>query len=214
MSQRKFFTLMNGSEVRIAPGARVIPAKEFSILVDAKEVLGKIQEDAQQYRKDTSVACEAEKEQAQREGFALGLQQWAQQLTLLEQEQSRVHDKMMGLIVPLAIKAARKIVGREIELDDSTVADIVASTLKSVSEHRQIMIYVNPREYDLLDQNKNKLKAVFERLDSLGIQARDDVPMGGCVIETEAGIINASIENQWSQLEQAMLSILDKQEES
>ena len=46
-----------------------------------------------------------------------------------------------------------------------------------------------------------KIKKIFERLENLSIQERDDIEPGGCIIETEAGIINAQLENQWRSLE-------------
>ena len=35
------------------------------------------------------------------------------------------------------------------------------------------------------------------------MRVRDDLQKGGVVIETEAGIVNATIENQWARIERA-----------
>lgn len=212
MSEHKLFTLMNASEVRVAAGTKVLSAEDYSTAANANEVLETVQADALQYKKDVANQCEQEKEAAQREGFAIGMQQWAEQIALLQQEAERVQERMTKLIVPLAIKAAKKIVGRESKLDEGTLVDIVATTLRSVSDHKEIALYVNIREFELLDQNKEKLRSVFDKLDSLSIQSRDDIPLGGYVIETEAGIINADLENQWAQLEAAMQAIMEKQQ--
>lgn len=210
----KLFTIYKeNAEVHLAPGHKILPAKEFTTLLEAGDILAKAQVDAEHYKQEVAKACEKEKEQAQREGFAQGMQKWAGQLMLLEAETTKVHDRLSKSIVSLAIKAAKKIVGREIELDESTTADIVANTLRAVSDHKTITIYVNIREYDLMNKHKSKLKAVFDRLDSLSIQTRDDLRPGACVIETEAGIINAELENQWGQLEEALQNIVDKRNE-
>jgi type III secretion protein L len=44
---------------------------------------------------------------------------------------------------------------------------------------------------------------MFEQLQFLGVQERPDIAPGGCIIETENGIINASVDNQWKALETA-----------
>ena len=44
---------------------------------------------------------------------------------------------------------------------------------------------------------------MFEQINILSIQEKGDISPGGCIIETETGIINASIENQWNALELA-----------
>jgi type III secretion protein L len=61
-----------------------------------------------------------------------------------------------------------------------------------------------------LEQEKQEIKKIFEHLQSLSIQERDDVEPGGCIIETEAGIINAQLENQWRALESAFASFMGK----
>ena len=50
------------------------------------------------------------------------------------------------------------------------------------------------------------MKSLIEHLESLSIMARPDIQQGGCVIETEAGIINAKLENQLMALEAAFRS--------
>lgn len=210
---KKLFTFMKeGLNVQASPGTKVIPAHEFSVLAQASEILEKAKQDAELYKKQVATSCENEKEKAQQEGFSLGMQKWAEQLVVLEEETARVQDRLSSMVVSLAIKAARKIVGREIELDETTVVDIVANTLRAVSDHKVITIYVNIRDYELMNNHKDKLRAVFDRLDSLSIQVRDDLQPGACTIETEAGIINAELENQWGQLQDALESIIEKRQ--
>jgi type III secretion protein L len=61
-----------------------------------------------------------------------------------------------------------------------------------------------------LEAAKSQIKKVFEHLESLSIQERSDIEPGGCMIETEAGIINAQLENQWRSLEIAFESFMKK----
>lgn len=43
----------------------------------------------------------------------------------------------------------------------------------------------------------------MDQVESFTILDRADITPGGCIIETESGIINASFENQWRALEMA-----------
>ena len=49
----------------------------------------------------------------------------------------------------------------------------------------------------------SKIRKTLEQVKTFSIEEREDVAPGGCIIETEAGIINASLENQWRALESA-----------
>jgi type III secretion protein L len=46
----------------------------------------------------------------------------------------------------------------------------------------------------------------------LSLRDRSDIQPGGCIIETEGGIINAQLENQWRVLENALGILLKKKE--
>jgi type III secretion protein L len=211
MNNKKFFTLIYGDEVHIAPKTSIIPAEEFSTLMEASEVLHKIQEEADKYRMQIAVEQEQIKEEARQEGFEEGFKAWAEHITRLEQEIASIRKELQKTILPVALKAAKKIVGREVELSEDAVVDIVANSLKAVSQHKKIVIYVNKKEVELLEKHKQRLKGMFEQLESLSIKERDDIDRGGCVIETEGGIINARIENLWMVLERAFEVLMIKQ---
>lgn len=206
--KKKFFSLINGSDVHVAPKSKIIPQNEISQLLDGEELLKKIKEDAERYRIEVTETCEKLKEKAQAEGYEEGFKDWAEHVAKLEEEISRVRQDMEKLIAPVALKAAKKIVGREIELSETAIVDIVANSLKAVSTHKKINVYVNKKDLDILEKNKTKLKQIFENLEVFSIRERNDIEPGGCVIETEGGIINAQLENQWRTLERAFDTLI------
>lgn len=206
MTSKQFFSLIHGEQVHIAPKTKVIPAKEISSLLDAEEVLKKVKEDAEKYRKSVIAESEKLKEVAQKDGFEEGFKQWAEHIAKLEAEIVKVRQDMERVVIPIALKAAKKIVGREIELSETTIVDIVSNNLKAVSQHKKIVIYVNKKDLDVLESNRNRLKQIFENLEALSIREKADIQPGGCVIETEGGIINAQLDNQWRVLEAAFES--------
>ena len=205
---KKFLSLIHGDKVRIAPKTKVIPAAEFSTLVSASELLDKVKEDASLYKKEVVEEIEILKEQAQQEGFEAGFNAWVELIAKLEDEITKVRGDMEKILTPVVLEAAKKIVNREIELSENTIVDIVTGTLKSVSQHKKITIYVNKKDLDALEANRTRLKDVFENLEVLSIRPRADVAQGGCVIETEGGIINAQLENRWRILESAFQSLM------
>lgn len=205
---KKFFSLIHGDSLHVAPKTKVIPADQFSTLQSAEEVLETVKLDAEQYKIEVVAEFEASKEQAQKEGFEAGFQQWAEKIAQLEEEIKKVRADLEKMVMPVAIKAAKKIVNKEIELSENTIIDIVSTTLKAVSQHKKVTIYVNPDDLNTIENNRNQLKQLFESLESLSIRPRPDIQKGGCVIETEGGIINAQIENRWRILEAAFEKLM------
>jgi type III secretion protein L len=207
---RKFFSLIFGKEVRIAPGKKVISAREFSTLQDANQILKTVQEEAAVYRKDSTIEGEKIKELAFQEGFQEGLISLNKHLLALDEELRHLREDIQKKILPLSLKAARKIIGEELRLHPDRIVDIVLTSLKPVTQHRKIIIYANKADLQALEEEKNRIKKIFEHLESLSIQERSDIEPGGCMIETEAGIINAQLENQWRALESAFESFMKK----
>ncbi len=202
----KFFSLLHTGEVRIAPQAKIVPAAQIETLMSAEEILQKVQADVLVFRKEAAAEAATACEKAEAKGFAAGEEKWAKQIALFEAELEKIRKKYEESMGSLALMAAKKIVGREMQTDKNTVVDIVANSLKSVSDHSMIQIYVHKNDMEALEAAKPRLKAIFERLQSLTITERPDVEPGGCIIETEAGIINAQLETLWRSLEQALKS--------
>jgi type III secretion protein L len=202
MSQ-KFYSLIHGEEIHIAPGTKIVPSDQFQKLMDGQELLEAIHQDAEKYREEVAVECEALKEEAQKAGYEEGFRSWFDHLAKLELEITRVRDEMQKMMVPIAIKAAQKIVGKSLEINEDIIVDIVSASLKPVTTHKKITIYVNKKDLEILEKNKQKLKQLFEVLETFTLRERGDLTPGSCVIETEGGIINAQIENQWRTLEKA-----------
>ncbi len=206
----KYFSLLSGEEVHPAPGHKIIPAKEYSTLKDAAEILAKVQLEAEEFKKETVTEAEELKAISFQEGFQDGLVSLNQHIIALDHELKKIREDVQKRILPLALIAARKIMGEELKLHPDRIVDIVMTSLKPITQHRKITIFVNRFDLEHLESAKSKIKKMFERLENLSIQERADIEPGGCIIETEAGIINAQLENQWRALETAFESFAKK----
>jgi type III secretion protein L len=214
--KKKFFSLIRGDSIHVEPKKRVIPAAEFSQALEAYQVLEEVKKDALKYKQDVAQEIEKLKEQAQKEGFEEGFKAWIEKIAKVEEEIINVRKETEKVALPVALRAAKKIVGRELELSENAIVDIVSNSLKAVVTHKKITIYVNKKDLEALDKNRNKIKDLFENLEILTLRERPDVEPGGCIIETEGGIINAQLANQWRIIENAfdkMMKSHDKAEQ-
>ena len=205
---KKFFTLIYGDQLHIAPKTKVVSAAAFSILMESADVLEHIKKDADKYRKEVIAECENIKEKAYKEGYEEGFKSWAEHLVNLEKEAEKIHNEIQTMIIPVALKAAKKIVSKELELSPETIVSIVASNLKIVSQHKKVVIYINKNELEIIEKNKPRLRELFEALEVFSIRERSDVLPGGCVIETEIGIINGKIEHRWHLVEKLFENLI------
>lgn len=212
--KKKFFSLIHGGSIHVSPETRIIPSSEYSKALEAYQVLEEVKKDALQYKQDVAEEIEKLKEQAQKEGFEEGFKKWTEQIAKVEEEIINVRKETEKVALPVALKAAKKIVGRELELSENAIVDIVSNSLKAVVTHKKITIYVNKNDLQALEKNRNKLKDIFENLEILTIRERSDIESGSSVIETEGGIINAQLDNQWRILENAFDKMMKQKEKT
>lgn len=110
-------------------------------------------------------------------------------------------------LLRLAILIAKKIIHREVRTDRSILAGIVAEAMKSVSEKDQLVISLNPVDFDLVVENKNEYLPQLSERQSVTLKSDPSVGPSGCIVETELGSIDARIE---AQLEEIANRLMDE----
>lgn len=203
MTKRFFSLIHRDADIRLSPGTKIVPSDAISQLLEARDVLDKVREDALLYRQKVAEECEKLKEEAQKEGYAEGFKEWAEEIIKLQEQIQSVRAEYSKMLAPVALKATQKIVGDVLKSTADGAYNIVANALKPVLQHKKITIYVNKEDLTSLEKNRERLKNLFEGIEVLSIRESEDVTQGGCIIETEGGIINARLENQWAVLERA-----------
>jgi type III secretion protein L len=66
-----------------------------------------------------------------------------------------------------------------------------------------VKILVSKEDKSILDDKKSLLKEKLDQVESFAIEESADITSGSCMILTEAGNINASLDLQWKALEAA-----------
>ncbi|MGL4348319.1 MAG: FliH/SctL family protein [Chlamydiales bacterium] len=199
----KRFTLLKNDKVLISRKEKVIPAKEFAVLLDAEELKSHIELEIKELKKKTEKKCKELEAKARDAGFQEGLLEFNKHVVALEEKKRQLYHETQRLIIPLALKAAKKIVSQELKLNPNVIVEIVKQTLKPVLQNHRIRIFVNKEDRNVLESNKDSIKSILEQVETFSIEDRPDIEQGGCIIETEFGIINATLDNQWKALEAA-----------
>lgn len=199
------FTLVDKKDIHTRK-KKIIPREDFSKLMKASEILDQAKEEAKKIIDETLVNCEEIKAQAKQEGFEEGLTQFNQHILYLEDQIKALRHDMQKAILPLVLRSTKRIIGEELEINPQSVVHIVMQAIKSVSQCRHVRLFVNKGDLDNVEAEKSKIRTLFEHLETFQIESSPDVAKGGLIIETEKGILNATLETQFRALERAMES--------
>nr|NGX29127.1 Yop proteins translocation protein L [Candidatus Anoxychlamydiales bacterium] len=153
---------------------------------------------------------ESLKEEAKKEGFNEGLEKLNEHILKLDKTIKVLEAKYEKKILPIALKAAKKIVANELKTHPDVIVDIIRGALKPVSQHLKVKIFVNKQDLDILEKERERIKEILELTQIFSLEERNDIEPGGCIIETEKGIINAQLDNQFRAIEAAFKAFEQK----
>lgn len=128
----------------------------------------------------------------------------AESIRLFEHTRTEYFAKVEGEVVQLALSIAKKILHREAQVDPLLVSALVQIALTQIKEGSAVTVRVRPEEASLW---REQLRAPAVSADVTVIEDNDRLP-GDCVLETELGSVNFSLDTQLKEVEQGFLDVL------
>lgn len=104
-------------------------------------------------------------------------------------------------VVRLSLEIAKKVVKREVAVDEELILALAKVALNRLADQTLITVRVNPKDCQSI-LNHRQSPAHRDSLDE-GIRLVEDpmITRGGCLIETESGVIDARVEEQFREIE-------------
>lgn len=151
------------------------------------------------------------KESASREGFEVGLDNCKAEIAELNKainELLTAKEMVMQNSIPdiafLAVKAAEKLIKKELQIDENVILGVVSEVIKSISkDESEIKIRTNSNDADIVRQ---KLPEIYPENENVKITVIPDeeVDWGSCIVETKNGIVDARFTTQLQILQKAL----------
>jgi type III secretion protein L len=150
---------------------------------------------------ERELALAAAQEQGYKDGFAAV----NELLIELVEKKHSVLAQAETDIIRLSIRVAARILGRELRQHPDTIADIVTQAIQAVRSQTKITVRINPDDLVHLTQNRDQLLNRVGQSKIIDFQSDSKVQPGGCIIESEAGTVNAQLKTQLAVMERMLL---------
>lgn len=196
--------------VRLRRGAqadaavRVVPGERFDALADAAAIRRAADEEAARVLATARVEAERARAEASAEGRERGLAAVTELLVAARADAARTRRESLADLRALAVRIADKLLGRALALDPAVVVDLTAAALQHAGEPKAIRVRCHPDDLTLLERGRPRLLERCRSAGALRLEASDDVPRGGCIIESELGIVDARLAVQLDAIERAL----------
>jgi len=191
--------------------SELVKASDAAAIATAEEVVAAAEAEAAKIAEAAKAAYEAERQRGYADGIAAGREEMMMQK--LDQLKASIEfmQSVEGKMGELVIKALKKCVA---EIDDrDLVCQIVRKSMQAiVRAQRQITIKVAP---EMVATVKERLQTILDKFPSVVLaEVVEEAHLEGtaCIVETEAGSVEASISGQLAAIEKSIRKGFEKDE--
>ena len=121
------------------------------------------------------------------------------------QKVSELHNDLSHQIesdlVRLSIEIAKKIVAREVNVDNEIALKLVKVSLKRLDSRIMAEVRLHPNDFAFIQDHREEL----DSHSSLKLVEDSSISKGGCLIHTETGDVDAKIESQFEEIAKGLL---------
>lgn len=200
---KKAFVQIRDSKPQISPGVKVIKSADYAQFESARELWDKYQKNLKKNEKEIEVLKQQSIEAGLLQGAEEAKSRMASQIlksaSSLMTQLSDVEKDLAAVV----LSAVRKIIS---EFDDEElVFEAVKKGLQPVYKSQRVAIRVHP---DAIPSLSKRMESLRHDIDFLEIMPDEKLNATDCVIESDIGIVDASIEAQLQAIEAAVKSKL------
>lgn len=196
------FIRLKPGTLTLHPEMRVLKAADYQASVDARQMLTEAQHQTQELLTEARQEYERQKQRGYEDGLSEAKRDLAQRMIETAERTVDYFAQVEAKVAALVMTALRKVLG---EFDDVELTlRVVRNALQVVRSQPHVTIRVTPAQEAALRQRLNELLAGYNSVGMVEIIGDPRLSSGGCILETEIGVVDASIDVQLQALERAL----------
>ena len=195
---------LTGDTVTPSAGTRVLKASEAAVLLEANAVLDAARERVADMERKAGEAYERRREEGYRDGVEEGRLEHAEKVMETVLSSVEYIEGIEATLVNVVAVAVRKVIG---EIDENErIVRIVRNALVTVRNQQHVTIRVAPADEKAVREGLASMLASVPGASFLDVVPDARLERGACLLESELGVVDASLETQLKALENALRS--------
>lgn len=194
----RFFSIKS-IDSQLEAGQRVLKANDYQQIINYEQLLQQLEQRYQQKEKVAAIALTKSIQRGMEEGQGRANKQSAEQLMLFSGRINDTLKKLEAELVEVVITAVRKVI-RGVD-QETQVREAVIGGLELVRGSHKLLVRVHPSHQSSVSV---QLDSIPHRFTSLEVIGDPQLNVDDCILESDIGIVNASLEQQLNVIEQAL----------
>lgn len=192
--------------VHVRPGSTVLRADELQVLADGQQAIAAAAAQADQVLGQAQAAYEEEKRRGYAEGQETARLEAAERLIENVARQVEFFSGLEGRMVDLVTNAVRTVIHGYDERERILIT--VRNVLAVARSQKQVTVRLAPAEVAPVRERIETLRQEFPGIEVIEVVPDHRLEGDACVLETEVGVVEASLETQLTALRQAFERVL------
>jgi type III secretion protein L len=201
--------IIRQGNLQIETTGRLVKRAEAQSIAEAMDVLSAAQKEAEDIRQQAREEFEAQRKL----GYDKGLDESKEEIAIqkLEQVEKSIDylSSMENKIVEIVLTALKKCVA-EIG-DKELMVQVVQKAMQAVVRNQQqVVLKVSPEMLPTVKERLNEILSKFPGVNYINLMDDPRIKGVSCIIETDAGNVEASLDHQLAAIEKALGKCFDQ----
>ncbi|MBC8283105.1 MAG: hypothetical protein H8E32_04770 [Nitrospinae bacterium] len=142
--------------------------------------------------------------EAAKEEFSPFLESTQKLIEELSGFRKEMYEKLEREMVEMVISLAKKVIHFEFSTREDAVQDMIRLAVQSVLDRESMVIKIHPTDKEYAESFRPELHHMFSEIKNITFVAHSGIARGGCVVETNFGVIDARIEKLEEQIDRIL----------
>lgn len=177
---------------------------------DASQVARDLVQKAEQQASEIVAKAMQERDrisaEAKEQGYHEGLASATEWVIKAKEAYQRTMESGKGDLKLLAVKIAEKIIGQALEMDPELISEIVTQAIRTLRQQKNVTLRCNEDDYEVLKKHEKGFLEHLGQGGTITLVADPKIRRGGCLVESEIGIVDARLDVQLKTLQKVLMS--------
>ena len=185
--------------LHIDPSAKVLKAKDYAQYLEAKDIIESAEQKAAKIIEASKTAYEQEKQKGYDDGMAESKVDQTDHMLKVVSRTINYLAEVESALAEILMSGVKKIIG---EFDQEELAvNLVRNALQHVRNEKQVTIRIPPSQFKMVKSKLNDILAEYKGVGFIDLVADQRLSTGDCIMESEIGVVDASVDLQIAALQ-------------